>query len=125
METKEQLINCIKEWIKLDNDVKRIKKELKTLTDRQKTVTNTLASTMKSNNIDCFDINGGALQYKLKKTKKPISGKQLLQTLKQYFKDDDNLATELQKYILDNREVSVKEEIQRKIDRHSEPINQT
>jgi hypothetical protein len=36
---------------------------------------------MKTNKIDCFDINGGALVYKKRKTKQSISGKFLLSQL--------------------------------------------
>ena len=43
---------------------------------------------MKTNKIDCFDINGGALVYKTNKTKKPINGKTLLAALQNYYKTD-------------------------------------
>jgi hypothetical protein len=36
---------------------------------------------MKNNSIDCFDINGGALVYKQKKSRKTISGRFLLTQL--------------------------------------------
>ena len=72
---------------------------------------------MKSNSIDCFDINGGALVYKQKKTKKQISAKFLLTQLEEYYKEQPELAKEITKRVLDNREQVVKEEIKRKIDK--------
>ena len=72
---------------------------------------------MKSNSIDCFDINGGALVYKQKKSKKTISGKFLLSQLEDFYKEQPELAKEIAKKVLDNRIEVVKEEINRKIDK--------
>jgi hypothetical protein len=115
--TKEEMINNIKEWIKLDNDIVKAKTDIKEKTARKKTLTDNLVVIMKSNSIDCFDINGGALLYKQKKTKKPISAKYLLAELQRFYKDQPEVATDLTKQILDNRELTVKEEICRKINK--------
>jgi hypothetical protein len=72
---------------------------------------------MKTNSIDCFDITGGALVYKKNKVKKPINGKTLLAALQNYYKDNANLAEEITKHVMDNREEQVKETIKRKIDK--------
>jgi len=115
--TKEEMINNIKEWIKLDNDIVKAKTDIKEKTARKKTLTDNLVVIMKTNAIDCFDINGGALLYKQKKTKKPISAKYLLAELQRFYKDQPDVATDLTKQILDNRELTVKEEICRKINK--------
>ena len=115
--TKEEMINNIKEWIKLDNDIVKAKTDIKEKTARKKTLTDNLVVTMKTNAIDCFDINGGALLYKQKKTKKPISAKYLLAELQRFYKDQPDVATDLTKQILDNRELTVKDEICRKINK--------
>ena len=88
--TKEELITNIKEWIKIDNDIAKLKTDIKEKTNRKKSLTENLVVVMKSNAIDCFDINGGALIYKQKKTKKPISAKYLLAELQKYYKDQPN-----------------------------------
>ena len=115
--TKEELITNIKEWIKIDNDINKLKTEIKEKTNRKKSLTENLVVVMKSNSIDCFDINGGALIYKQKKTKKPISAKYLLAELQRYYKDQPDVATDLTKQLLDNRELSIKDEICRKINK--------
>jgi len=115
--TKEELIINIKEWIKIDSDITRLKTEVKEKTQKKKELTQSLVNIMKSNSIDCFDINGGALVYKQRKTKKTISGKYLLEQLEDYYKDQPELAKEITKKVLDNRGESIKEEIMRKIDK--------
>jgi hypothetical protein len=115
--TKEELISSIKEWIKLDNDIAKAKTDIKEKTSKKKLLTETLVTIMKGNSIDCFDINGGALLYKQKTTKKPISAKYLLAELQKIYKDKPEVATDLTKQILDNRELSIKDEICRKINK--------
>ena len=115
--TKEELISSIKEWIKIDNDIAKAKSDIKEKTTRKKTLTDNLVVIMKTNSIDCFDINGGALLYKQKKTKKPISAKYLLAELQKIYKDQPDVAVDLTKQLLDNRGETVKDEICRKINK--------
>ena len=117
METKEQLINNIKEWIKMDTEINELKAEIKERTIKKKSLTEGLVTTMKTNSIDCFDINGGALVYKKNKIKKQINGKTLLSALQNYYKNDPKTAEDLTKHILDSREEQIKETIKRKIDK--------
>ena len=72
---------------------------------------------MKTNEIDCFDINGGALVYKKSTIKKPLNAKTILLTLQNYYKNDPQLAENITKHLLDNREEQLKETIKRKIDK--------
>lgn len=117
LNTKEELILNIKEWIKIDNDIVKMKNEIKEKTNKKKLLTESLVNVMKSNSIDCFDINGGALVYKQKKTKRTISGKFLLSQLEEYYKDDPELAKEITKKVLENRTEVIKDELKRKIDK--------
>ena len=117
METKEQLVNNIKEWIKMDTDIAKLKSEIKEINNKKKLLTEGLVTTMKQNAIDCFDINGGALVYKKSKVKKPINGKTLLISLQNYYKTNPEIAEELTKHVLDSREEQVKETIKRKVDK--------
>ena len=113
--TKEELINNIREWIKIDNDLNNLKKEIKNKTTQKKMLTDNLVNVMKTNSIDCFDINGGALVYSQRKTKKARSGKYLLLQLEKYYKDQPDVAKELTQHLLENREENIKEDIKRKI----------
>ena len=117
METKEQLVNNIKEWIKMDTEIAELKAQIKERNNRKKNLTENLVTVMKTNKIDCFDINGGALIYKTNKVKKPINGKTLLAALQNFYKSDPKIAEELTKHVLDSREEQIKETIKRKIDK--------
>jgi hypothetical protein len=117
METKEQLVTNIKEWIKYDTEITQLKNEIKERMNKKKALTVNLVSVMKGNAIDCFDINGGALVYKKNKVKKPINGKTLLLALQNYYKEQPKVAEDLTKHIMDSREEQIKETIKRKIDK--------
>jgi hypothetical protein len=117
METKEQLVNNIKEWIKIDSEILELKSQIKEKNTKKILLTNNLVSVMKTNKIDCFDINGGALVYKTNKTKKAINGKTLLAALQKYYKTDLKVAEDIAKHVMDSREEQIKEIIKRKIDK--------
>ena len=117
METKQELINHIKDWIQIDNETLELKNKIKVLNNKKKLLSQNLLNTMKTNNIDCFDINGGSLVYKQHKVKKPINAKTLLAALKSYYNNETHTAENITKHILDNREEQIKETIKRKIDK--------
>lgn len=115
METKEQLINKIKEWMSVENKIKELRAEIRQLNSRKKNMTNELMVVMKENKIDCFDIKGGAIVYKQNKVKKPINAKTLMASLSTFFKNDNFKAEELTKYILENREEEIRETIKHQL----------
>jgi len=117
LETKDELIQSVKEWIRIESEIASFKTEIKNRNAKKKILTEKLVTVMKKNEIDCFDINGGAIVYKKTMAKKPINAKMLLATLSEYYKETNNpqLAVELSKYILDSREVTTKETIAMKM----------
>ena len=117
MESKDQLIIHIKEWIKVDNELIKLKNDVKERNTKKKLLTEQLVNVMKENNIDCFNINGGEVLYKKNIVKKPINSKMLLTTLQTYYKDNLEMAQEITSHILNNREEVMKETIKRKIDK--------
>ena len=117
METKEELVNNIKEWIKIDGEILKLQNEIKERRNKKKDLTESLVNVMKKNEIDCFDINGGSLIYKKNKVKKPINAKTLMSSLKNYFSSNPVQAEEITKFVMDNREEQIKETIKRKIDK--------
>lgn len=115
MDSKEKLIKSIQEWVKLDNEMRKLKNELKLRKNAQDQLTSALINTMKTNEIDEFNINNGKLTYLNKTVKKPITKKSLLEILSKFCEGDINQANEIKNFILDNREDVVVEKLVRKI----------
>ena len=116
METKDQLVNHIKEWITIDEEIKNLQKQAKIKKDRKKELTNDLMQVMKSNEIDQFDLNDGKLIYTKSKTKQTINKKYLMTTLIKCLENPSDVE-KVTNYILENREEKIRENIRRKIDK--------
>ena len=117
MNTKDILIQNIREWVKLDNEIRALKKEENLRKKEKKELSNSLMEIMKEHEIDCVDLKDGQLCYTQKNVKKPITKKNLFDILSKYYKGDTNKANNLNEFILDNREETIKESITRKIDK--------
>ncbi len=115
METKEELVEHIKEWIKLDTDISKLRSEIKERNNKKKQLSEKLMETMKKNSIDCFDINGGAIIYKKSVVKTPINAKTLMLSLQDYYKDNAEMAETLATHILNSRGEKIRESIGRKV----------
>lgn len=112
---KEVLIENIKEWIQIDNELKELQKAARERRERKKELTASLVDVMRDNEIDCFDVNDGKLIYTQTKVKETMSKKYLLNTLSNFFKDDPEQALNLSEFILNNRQEKVRENIKRKL----------
>jgi hypothetical protein len=117
METKEQLVNNIREWLKIDNEINHLRNQIKEKNKQKTQLTTSLMDVMRKNEIDTIDIKGGSLLYKKSVVKKGINGKTLPSILKNYFKDDAKIVDELSQFIMENREIKVKESIQKKMEK--------
>jgi len=117
METKDELITNVKEWIKMEGEINKMQAEIKEKKNKKKILTESLMNVMKKNDIDCFDITGGSLIYKKNKVKKPITAKTLISTLQSYFSSSPSKAEEVTKFILENREEKIKKVIKHRVDK--------
>lgn len=124
LKTKDQLIEKIKEWVKIDNEIRVLQKEQKKRQNDKKKVSAELIQVMRENEIDAFDINDGQILYDKRNAKKPITKTALMGILTTYYKGDVVKANEVNQYILDNREEVVREKIVRKINK-SNPVADT
>mgnify|MGYP001411591537 CR=1 FL=1 len=113
--TKEVLVKNIRQWVKLDNEIRALKKEENIRKNEKKEINSNLIEIMKNNEIDCIDIKDGQLCYIKKNVKKPITKKVLLNILSKYFEGDIEKAEEANDFILNNREEVIKESITRKL----------
>ncbi len=121
MENKQQLIDSIKDWVKLDNEIRKLQSEITSRKNEKKNVSTKLMQTMNANNIDCFDIKDGQLCYNKRSVKKPITKKGLFDILTKYYNGDLMQATQVNEYIIENREEIVKETLVRKMAKDAPP----
>ncbi len=115
MATKEVLVKTIREWIENDTKIKSLQQKIKEYRTEKKALSDSLLGIMKENEIDCFDINNGKILYCKNRVKTPLNKKTLLETLEKYFENIPDIdATKVSDFVLDNREIKIKEIIRRK-----------
>ena len=114
MASKEELINLIKDWVQVDNDIRLLNQELRERKNGLKQISQNLMKTMQENDIDEFALKEGKLVYCKTNVKKPITKKNLVTILSKYYDGDISQALKVNKFIMDNREEVVKESIKRK-----------
>ena len=109
MDTKEDLVANLKAWMKLDAEIRDLRKETRERVAAQKTLSNVLIHLMKSNDIDTLNTNEMHISCVQKETKGPLSKKYLESVLLEYFENNSQKATEVQEYIMSHRTTSVKD----------------
>lgn len=115
-EEKQLLKDTVKEWIKIDNELKEIAKFTKDKRARKKQVNDTLMNLMRSKNIHGFDTSkDGSIMYVQNKVKVPLNKKHLFQALATVFEGSQEKAEQVSNYILETREEKTREAIKRKI----------
>ncbi len=113
---KEKLGQNIKGWLQADKEIKLLQKELNERKKRKNNYTTALVDIMKTNEIDCVDINEGKILFTQSNVKKAINKQHLVECLSTYFEKNPNIPTEeIVKYILENRPINVKEGIRHKL----------
>ena len=115
MSNKDQLIKAIQDWVRLDNEIRKLKKEEKTRQDERAKITASLMEMMRSSEIDEVDINNGKLIYSKRNVKKPITKKSLLSILAKFYDGDIGKAVEVNQFITENREEATVETIVRRV----------
>ena len=105
-DSKQILINTIKEWVLINSKMTELQKQLKELRNNKKQLSDTLISVMENNEIDRFDINNGKLVYRKNKVKAPINKDYLMKMLEDYFKDNPEVdSSHVSEFLLDNRPI--------------------
>tara|TARA_B100000795_G_scaffold262394_1_gene240281 strand:+ start:431 stop:934 length:504 start_codon:yes stop_codon:yes gene_type:complete len=115
MTDKRELVENVKKWIGIDNDIKELQKVMREKRKEKKLYTQSLVDIMKTNDIDCFDMKSGKLIYTKKTVKAPLSKKHLFESLTKYFQNNKELCDELGQFILETRKEKIKENIRRKV----------
>jgi hypothetical protein len=112
---KEELVRIVRQWVKLDNEMRELRLHQKMRRDEKNKLTQDLMRIMKAHEVDSFDMNGGQIMYRKRNVKQPINQKYLLNTLSAYFEGDAVKAEEVGKFVCDHRAVVVSESIVHKL----------
>jgi len=121
--SKDRLVNIVKKWVQLDNQINQLTKTAKQLKNEKKQINQDMIDIMKQNEIDIFDLKDGQIQYKKETKRVALSQKRLLTILSKHPQLGEEQVVELNDYIYQNREEVVKESIVRKINKaNQEPI---
>lgn len=115
--SKDHMVSHIKRWIQLDNEIKKSQDEIKVKKEQRKQHTLQLVNIMKTNEIDCFDVNNGKLLYSKTKVKAPLTKAQLMHALMQYYENDETQVRELGEHLMAARQEKITECIRRKINK--------
>ena len=106
------MIQKIKQWFAIENKLTELSGQIKELRKMRKDLNVDLLDIMKTHNIDCFDCNSGKIMYTRNNVKKTINKKYLADILTKYYGNDNTKeAANLCDFILNNREIQVKENI--------------
>lgn len=114
---KERVVEIIKDWIQLDNELKQLQKISREKREEKKLISNELIDIMKNNEIDCFDVNDGKLLYSKNTVKSSLNKQHILHSLHTIFQNDENKVEEIANHIFNTREEKVRESIKRKINK--------
>ena len=113
-DTKKLLITNIQEWLKIDNEMKLLRKEMKERRSKKKILTAFLVDIMKKNEIDDVALKNEKLLYTKTKIKTPLSKKHLFSSLNTFFENDKDMAKNVALYIMNSRQDKINENIKRK-----------
>ena len=111
---KEQLVENVNNWVKIDNDILKLQKEIRELKKKKGEITDVLVEVMRVNNVDSFDTKEDSLLYKKQTIRQSINKKLLLESLQKFYHSDATMAEKIVDHVLEQRKTKTKETIFRK-----------
>jgi seryl-tRNA synthetase len=116
---KDQTIQLVKDWVRLDNELRALQIEVSKRKREKAEFSDKLMKIMKDTDTGCYELKSGTLMYSVKNVKKPITKKVLLDVLQKYYEGDCIKASELNDYIMVNREETIKEKLIHRVGKES------
>jgi len=106
MDQKHALIEIVKSWVTIDNQIRALNKKLKELRSEKKKKNEDMIHIMKKNEIDNFELKDGQIRYKKETKREPLTQKLLLSVLSKHPQLGSEQAKHINQYIYDNRAVT-------------------
>jgi hypothetical protein len=116
MDEKEKTIQLVRDWVKYDNEIRQLQKEIAARKKEKIKMSSVLIDIMKQTDTGCYELKNGVLMYSIKNVKKPMTKKVLFDVLKKYYNGDSIKAAQLNEFIMNNREEVVQEKLVHKVD---------
>jgi len=113
--TKQDLIQTVKKWVHLDNQIKQVSTMLKTLRNQKKEHNEVMINMMKASKIDNLEIKDGQIQYKKYTKRESLTQKKLLHILSHHPQLQSEQVKMLNDYVYENRKVVEKDAVVRKM----------
>ena len=104
----------VKTWLKLDDEIKTLRDEIKKRRNLKKKMTSELLKTFNDNDIDVMNAGDARLVRTKHKVRAPLSKKHLINSLLDFYKNDEEMVKTISQHILDTREVKIVENIKKK-----------
>jgi hypothetical protein len=111
-ELKKKFKNMVISWIQLDDKIKLINSELKTIKDEKKQYEDFIISFMDKYNENVITLSNGLLKKNVSQTKGSIKEEMIQEAIEEYTKDLEQAYTITQK-IIQKREVNEKISLKR------------
>lgn len=87
-DVKNQLVQTIKEYLDIENELKIIRKEKDLRTKKQKKIAEQMVVVMKAYNVNCFDTKNGRICFISKTQQKSFTPKKILSLIQLYQKEN-------------------------------------
>ena len=112
--SKDSLVNVVKKWVQLDNQLKQINEKTKELREKRNTLEKNITTYASSNNLSnsTIQISDGKLKFSNTKVPEPLTFKYLEKTLNEVIKNENQVKL-IMEHIRQKREIKVVPEIKR------------
>ena len=112
-ESGAHVVDSVKEWFKIDNELKVLQAEIKLRKERKKELTDALVNVLRDSDIDGWNTKEGKLEYVKTKTKAALNKQHIRASLAKFITNDEQVDAMTQ-FIYESRGVKEKESIKRK-----------
>uniref|UniRef100_A0A6C0H557 Uncharacterized protein n=1 Tax=viral metagenome TaxID=1070528 RepID=A0A6C0H557_9ZZZZ len=114
--SRELFLLKVNNWIKDDDEIERLEKELKRMKKEKKMIADEIMKLMDEKQLGVLNISDAKiqLQYDKKNVKKPLNRRHMENLLKEYFKENPENGEYLCNYLDNNREIVVVEKLKKK-----------
>ena len=115
MNPSNTLETNIKKWVSLDNDIKQLNTQIKSLRGEKDLYSNDILEYISNNNLENATIKlpNGKLKFVDVNTSQPLTYKFICECLYEYLDQDDDKVLDIITYIKSHRQIKVTKEIKR------------